>query len=127
MNAAALMAAPMELGIAGLGTFPPKGPPRVVWAGVTGEVEPLGKLVDALENGLAETVRVAPETRAYHPHLTLGRVRSSRGAERLARAIEEAGPVNVGGFTADELVLFMSELTREGPVHTPMAHAPFAK
>ena len=123
MTAAARSAQPMELSIEGLGAFPAGGPPRVVWAGVTGDVEPLAKLVAGLEEGIADAVGIAPEARAYHAHVTLGRVRSSRGADTLARAIAEAEPVDVGGFSADELVLFMSELTREGPVHTVMARS----
>lgn len=123
MTAAAQAARPVDLNIEGLGTFPPQGAPRVVWAGLTGETEPLTKLVASLEEALADAAGVAPESRPFHAHLTLGRVRSTRGADKLVRAIAEAGPVDLGGFSADELVLFMSELTREGPVHTPMARA----
>ena len=53
MSAAALAARPMELSISGLGTFPANGTPRVVWAGLAGETEPLTKLVASLEEGLA--------------------------------------------------------------------------
>jgi 2'-5' RNA ligase len=127
MTAAALSARPMELSIRGLGTFPPGGAPRVVWAGLEGDVEPLMKLVAGIEQGIADAVGIAPESRPFHPHLTLGRVRSTRGADRLRAAIEAAGPADVGAFTADELVLYMSELTREGPVHTVMARAKFGR
>ena len=127
MSAVAAAARPMELSIRGLGTFPPGGTPRVVWAGLTGDVEPLVTLVASLERGIADAVGIAPEARPFHPHLTVGRVRSARGADRLLKALASAGPADVGTFTADELVLFMSELTREGPVHTPMARAPLSR
>ena len=121
----AVTAVPMELGIAGVGSFPAEGTPRVVWAGIAGEIEPLKSLVTSLETGIADAVGVAPETRPYHAHLTLGRVRSVRGVDRLVRLMKEMPPPDLGTFTADELVLFMSELTREGPTHTPMARAKF--
>ncbi len=127
MSAVAQAARPMDLSLLGLGTFPADGTPRVVWAGLTGETEPLAKLVASLEEGLADAAGFAPEPRPFHPHLTLGRVRSARGADALVRAIAEAGVVDLGGFSADELVLFMSELTREGPLHTPMARARLGK
>jgi len=123
MSACALAARPLDLEVAGLGTFPPRGAPRVVWAGVRGDVEPLAKLVMGLEQAVADAVGIAPERRPYHAHLTLGRVRSTRGAARLVEAIASAGAVELGSFAADELVLFMSELTREGAVYTPMARA----
>ncbi len=126
MNAVAAQALPFELGISGLGTFPQDAPPRVLWAGIHGDIEPLNALVAGLEKEIADAVGIAPEVRPYHPHVTVGRVRSSRGGDRLDRLMkDEMSKEDLGTFSADELVLFMSELTREGPMHTPMARARF--
>jgi 2'-5' RNA ligase len=127
MSACALAAAPIELDVSGLGTFPESGPPRVVWAGVTGDVERLAKLVESVEQAIADAVGIAPERRPYHAHLTLGRCRSTRATERLTQAIDANRAASPGAFTADRLVLFMSELQRGGAVHTPMATAPLGK
>ena len=123
MTACALEARAMELEIAGLGTFPPAGAPRVVWVGVGRETEPLAHLVDALEQGIDRAVGIPPEHRPYHAHLTLGRVRSTRNAARLVEKMGQCGPVALGAFTADSLTLFMSELTRGGSVYTRLATA----
>jgi 2'-5' RNA ligase len=123
MKAAAAEAEPMDLSIEGLGAFPAEGAPRVLWAGLSGDIEPLKRLVADLEKAVADDVGIRPEVRPFHPHLTLGRVRSERNAERLMEAVRAAGPAEIGSFSADELVLFMSELTRKGPIYTPMARA----
>jgi len=125
MKSAALHTRPFELEVAGLGAFPAGGTPRVVWCGVRGELEPLAKLVEEIEQGVADEVGIRPEYRPYHPHLTLGRVKSARNADRLKAVMLECAPAEAGSFTADSLTLFMSELRRDGSVYTPMAQMRF--
>jgi 2'-5' RNA ligase len=125
MKSAAAHTKSFELEVAGLGTFPPTGSPRVVWAGVRGELEPLAELVEEIEQGVADAVGIRPEHRPFHPHLTLGRVKSTGNADRLKTAMLECGPAEAGSFTADGLTLFMSELRRDGSVYTPMAEMRF--
>jgi len=112
---------PFELEIAGLGFFPPKGPPRIIWAGIKGQIETLEKLVGEIDEGISREVGIRPESRRYHPHLTLGRVKSTRGAGRMAELMRESEAVEIGKFSARAVTLFMSELTAAGAVHTPMA------
>ena len=121
MKSAARHTRSFDLEVAGLGAFPPTGAPRVVWAGVRGELEPLDRLVEEIEQGVADAVGIPPEHRPYHPHLTLGRVKSAKNAERLRAAMLECGPAEAGSFSADGITLFMSQLDREGGVYTPMA------
>jgi RNA 2',3'-cyclic 3'-phosphodiesterase len=125
MKSAARHTSPFELEVAGLGTFPPTGAPRVVWAGVRGELEPLGHLVEEIEQGVADAVGVQPEHRPYHPHLTLGRVKSAKNAERLRAAMVDCGAAELGSFSAEGITLFMSQLDREGSVYTRMAEMKF--
>lgn len=114
-----------DLEVAGLGVFPPKGPPRVIWVGVRGDVETLGNVVENVERGLFEEVGIQPERRVFHPHLTLGRVKSTRNTDRLMRLMGECAPAEVGTFAAESVTLFMSELSSRGAVHTPMAEMKF--
>jgi len=125
MKSAVRHTGPFELEVAGLGTFPPTGTPRVVWCGVRGELEPLAKLVEEIEQGVADAVGIRPEHRPYHAHLTLGRVKSARNAERLKAAMLECEPAEAGSFTADGITLFMSQLRSEGSIYTPMAEMKF--
>jgi 2'-5' RNA ligase len=125
MKSAARHTRRFELEVAGLGVFPPTGTPRVVWSGVRGELEPLGKLVEEIEQGVADAAGIRPEHRPYHAHLTLGRVKSARNTDRLKAAMLECEPADAGSFTADGITLFMSELRRDGSVYTPMAEMKF--
>ena len=125
VRAASAATPPLGLEVAGLGTFPRKGPPRIIWAGVQGALEALGKLVEDIETGLADEVGIRPEHRVYHPHLTLGRVKSTRGVDRLVEAIRGCEPADLGAFTAEGITLFMSELSPGGAIHTPMATMAF--
>src|ERR1043166_7801774 len=61
----------MKLTYAGVGTFPDRGDPRVVWAGATGDLEKLAGLAAAVERA-AEQVGVPREGRPFVAHLTLG-------------------------------------------------------
>ena len=61
-----------------------------------------------------------PEDRPFSPHLTLGRVRSSRGKSALGQAMEKHKEVEVGNFRASEVFLFRSELQPSGAVYTKL-------
>ena len=111
---------PMTLRPAGVGRFPPKGLPRVVWVGVeetTGRLLALQKAVAKATGRFAEKV----EDRAYQAHLTLGRVRGPKNARPLTESLEamagEAGPA----FEAGEVTVFKSVLGSDGPTYTALA------
>jgi 2'-5' RNA ligase len=114
---------PLSLVYAGVGAFPDHGVPRVVWAGVTGEIGKLSGLAAAIERA-AEHVGVPREGRPFVAHVTLGRVRSGRNARGLQAAIEEQRQVPLGTSFVREIVLFRSTLTPEGPVYDARARIP---
>jgi 2'-5' RNA ligase len=102
---AAVAEVDVHLRLAGAGTFPAKGDPRVLWVGVDGDLEELaGLAAAAADAGRAAGVPV--ERRAYRPHVTVGRwAYSAHGDRRIAAALGNyAGP----HFTAGEVVLMRS-------------------
>jgi len=113
----------IHLNYAGMGSFPERGTPRVVWAGCTGDVDKLAGLAAAVERH-AETVGVPREGRPFVAHLTIGRVKSSRNVKRLQAAIENQAHVPLGKAEVAEFVLYQSTLTPEGPVYEPLAAFP---
>ncbi|MBL8749108.1 MAG: RNA 2',3'-cyclic phosphodiesterase [Planctomycetes bacterium] len=114
----------LSLSLSGLGHFPPRGEPRVVWAGVAGDVDAVAALHDRLETGV-ERLGVPREKRDFVPHVTLGRVRSSFGAFALVKQLGEVGKeLNGKPFVPTGLVLYRSELLPSGPIHTPMLRRP---
>jgi len=70
---------------------------------------PLALLAHDLEEAFLP-LRIDREGRAFHPHLTLGRLRGSQGLEELARGIEQERDFGVGELDFDEIVFIQSEL-----------------
>lgn len=120
---AAVAAAPLphlELHLTGLGHFPPRGEPRVLWAGLGGELAALAALHEHLA-GVGEPLGVPRDDRPFTPHVTLGRVKSPFGAMALIRKCEEVGAtLRPKPFRPVALSLYASELRPAGPVHTPL-------
>jgi 2'-5' RNA ligase len=85
--------APLRLRIAGAGTYPPRGAPRVMYAELTGDLAALQQLARAVRRA-ARSVGIPVERRPYAPHLTLGRWRPTDVAEpRHAEVLAgHAGP-----------------------------------
>lgn len=100
----------LRLRSGGLGTFPERGRPRVVWVGVQDEAGGLLRLHASLEGAL-EGAGLAREERPFSPHLTLGRVRP--GADPR-RALAQAPALAPRAFEVDELVLMESFLGPQG-------------
>jgi len=60
------------------------------------------------------------ERRPFHPHVTLGRVRGTRGLNALRRAVQEHEGFDAGEIPIDEVTLFESELGRGGARYTAL-------
>ena len=74
MHWPATSVAPFQINLYGLGTFPNEKRPRVVWAGIQGELDSLMELQEKLEKATGG-LGFARERRPFSPHLTLGRVK----------------------------------------------------
>ncbi len=108
--------------IRGLGGFPTPTRPRVVWAGVEDNGR-TAELAKPIERGM-EWLGFKPEERAFHPHITLGRVKTPR---RLANpdALKEIGfDLLVENLKATEITLFESRLSPKGAVYSAVSLAP---
>jgi 2'-5' RNA ligase len=110
------------LALAGLGTFPPGRPARVVWAGCTEGADRLVSLALQVEAALV-AAGFPREERSFSPHLTLGRVKDPRAGRTLASRLESAPPSDLGSLRVTEVVLMKSVLSPEGPAYTPLAVA----
>jgi 2'-5' RNA ligase len=134
VEAAAAIAAgavsPFALTIAGLGAFPNELSPRVLWAGLQDDagLTALHRLFDQVEVALAAQ-GFGREERRFSPHITLARARdTATPMERRAvgdRLAVVRGRISVSGrFEVRELIVMRSDLSRNGPVYTPLAIAP---
>jgi 2'-5' RNA ligase len=106
----------IALAASGLGAFPSLARARVVWAGITAGAPELARLAAAVDRAL-EPLGFTPEGRPFQSHLTIGRVRSPRGARALAAAVEAAAGEQLGSWRAEEVVLYESLLRSTGAVY----------
>ncbi len=95
------------------GSFAARGRPNTLWIGV----EPVAALT-ALHHKVDQALRragVAPDPRAFVPHVTLARLGRDTGSIGPFLAVRPAADFTVDGFT-----LFESTLTRAAAVYTPL-------
>src|SRR5262249_45155090 len=71
-----------ELGARGVGAFPTEVSARVLWVAVQDPSGALAKLAADIDLWMGE-LGFERETRAYAPHLTIGRVKEGKGADEL--------------------------------------------
>lgn len=127
LQAAASTYSPFTLTLDGLGCFPNTRRPRIVWTGVSGQMDILLKLHRELGERL-KPIGFTPETRPYAPHLTLGRVKDGlpqRLLSHLGQILEQTQPQvrHVAALDVAEISLIQSDLKPAGPVYTQLAAA----
>ena len=105
---------PFELTLKGVGHFPPRREPEVLWVGVA-KNERLVQLRNRIESALAR-IGLARETRKFAPHVAIARLRDAH-IERVARYLAENSLLRINGFPVTEFALFSSVLASEGALH----------
>jgi len=116
---------PMSLQAKGIGVFPGIRRPRVVWVGITGQLETLGRLQKKLDENLAG-IGFPKEKRPFKGHLTLGRIQKKIDPKAFIEALHRLGNFETETFTADRVVLYKSELKASGAVYTELMSARLA-
>ncbi|RLC09598.1 MAG: RNA 2',3'-cyclic phosphodiesterase [Deltaproteobacteria bacterium] len=113
---------PFTLKAKGIGVFPDFRRPRVIWLGITGDLEILHALQRDLESEL-KSHGFEKEKRPFKGHLTLGRIRNRLDRDKLSKALQELEDFETGSFRADSVVLFRSKLHPGGAVYSKIAEA----
>jgi 2'-5' RNA ligase len=104
------------LPIVGIGTFPAKGPPKIIWIGV-GHGHPHLFQIHKRVQEAALGAGLEPELRPFHPHITVARCRDvSPGAVR--KFLKTNIDLDLGLSRVDAVHLYSSKLTLAGPIHT---------
>ena len=114
-----------HLQLAGLGAFPNLRRPRVLWAGLAGEVAPAQQLQLRLEREL-EAAGFPREEKPWKPHLTLARLKSVENPRAFTAGVE-AYRLPELPFEVDRVLLFRSELHPSGARYTELAAAALAR
>ena len=111
---------PLNLKIEKMGVFPDARKPRVLWCGVTGDVENLSALQKKLDGDFAD-IGFPAEDRSFKAHLTLARIKDPRELTEISESLKKYDSFNAGEFVADKLFLFQSKLSPQGAVYTKLA------
>lgn len=106
-----------SLRLRGIGTFPPRGRPNVLWVGIEAP-KTLLALHQAIGDAL-KTTGFTPESRPYSPHLTLARFKEIKPeAKSLATYLEKFASFETGSFPIEHFSLYQSELLQSGAAYT---------
>jgi RNA 2',3'-cyclic 3'-phosphodiesterase len=104
------------LPITGIGTFPQKSPPKIIWIGV-GKAHPHLFQIHKRVQEAALAVGIEPELRPWHPHITIARCRDV-SAQSLRKFLQSNVELDAGMVRVDAFHLYSSKLTPAGPIHT---------
>ena len=118
---AGILSKSFYLTLKGVGHFPVRGEPEVLWAGVA-DNENLARLRNKIETLLIRR-GLEPETRKFHPHVTLARIQDSRapwiGQYLVDNSLFAMHEIPVQGFN-----LYSSRLTPGGAIHQLESYYP---
>jgi 2'-5' RNA ligase len=120
--------------VGGLGVFPDLRMPRVLWVGLSetmagelGHQPGLVSLVEEVEKAM-ERLGVPRETRQFHPHLTLARLKER--TREVGRSLSASGLLTrasaMGTLPVHAIVLMKSELRPSGAVYAKLWEVPLA-
>ena len=116
---------PMQLTVEGVGYFGSSRSPRVIWAGLKGELDALAAMQADIADGV-KNAGVFADSKPFNPHVTIARVRNARNPEALLSALEKYGNSLFGRMTVDRIMLVKSDLAAEGAIYTILHESPLS-
>jgi 2'-5' RNA ligase len=121
-----ITASPIDLVADRIECFPPRGPIRVVAAGMTGAIKALAHIHASIEQR-CHFLGFERESRSYSPHVTLARAKRPLKPTARELAAQTTAPLWPGpNFIVNEIVLMQSRLKPQGAEYTIAARFPFS-
>jgi len=128
---AAARSRPFLLQLAGIGAFPNRRAPNIIWIGIATGATELQSLWMVLNRSLLEAGFEKPDTQHFTGHLTVARVRAPRRTTTLALRQLLAPSANAtpvfGEFGVSHLTAMSSRLTPGGSIYTPLLRQPLSE
>jgi len=121
LNDACRTCVPTMLEARCIGSFGSPRSPRVLWVGVAPDACLM--TLQARVRDAIEQAGYPLESRPYHPHITLGRVKHSRGLGAVRTIMEARRDEVFGQWPLREVLLMQSRLDSGGAVYAPLHHA----
>lgn len=103
-----------DIRLSGVGAFPGRESPKVLWAGV----EPEPRLMELRRDveSAATAVGLEPDEREYIPHVTLGRRKNGNDGE-IRAYLDRHEDWKAKKIPVSRFLLYTSRLTRDGAIH----------
>jgi 2'-5' RNA ligase len=111
----------MQMALRGVGCFPPRGEPRVLWVGLASK-ESVITLRNKVEKKLAD-IGIAREKKKFAPHFTIARLKAAP-IQRVQQFLAGNNLLQSSTFTIDSFHLYKSQLTTKGAIHTQLQSYP---
>ena len=118
--------ADFEVDVKGVKVVPPSGPPHMIWACVEDATGNLTGLQQSLADELSG-MGLREENHAYKPHITIARIKYIRDVGTLREAASGLAERDFGVQHVEQVVVYSSQLTREGPVYAPISRSRLAE
>ncbi|MGE5390487.1 MAG: RNA 2',3'-cyclic phosphodiesterase [Deltaproteobacteria bacterium] len=114
LQMAAEASPPFDLFFSGLGFFPHRNRPRVIWLGAKGEIAKADFLGERIDTYLQEIGFDEEKKRSFH--LTLGRIRSEKNQSQLLQQVGRMNDISpTMPVQINEFYLMESQLFSGGP------------
>jgi 2'-5' RNA ligase len=108
-----------KMQLSGCGVFPTRGKPNVLWIGINDPTNNLQRLHQSFEDEFAR-LGFHRDERAFHPHLTIARIRNPKHARSLGD-VHQRTDFGALSVEAVEVCLIRSELSSAGSRYTVVA------
>jgi RNA 2',3'-cyclic 3'-phosphodiesterase len=119
MDTVAPEIAAFRLTVSGVELFPSPKNPKVIAVNLGADVAALKNLQAKLAEACASEGFVIEE-RAFRPHITLARIKSSRGVAGLRDLVRNHSSFHAGTCSVEHMTLYQSHLRREGAEYTTL-------
>jgi len=111
-----------DLALKGVGYFPPRGPAKILWAGI--EDAPLLLHLRGQVAATLEAIGLEPERRKFAAHITLARLTRGPAAARVGEFLATHALLRTEPFPITQFHLYSSRLRPGGALHRIEASYP---
>ncbi len=122
MDALAKTVPAFPVGLDNIGAFPDIDKPQIIWIGLSQGNQELRNLSHLVQSQLVQ-LDFPKETRPFHPHITIGRIRTNRGAKALSQVLKTT-PITSQTNESRNITLFESTLSSHGPRYSVIHRSP---
>lgn len=111
-----------DVSFRGCGAFPNNRDPHIIWVGLVGfgNLQTIFKKIEPPMSALG----FKADDRVFHPHLTIGRVKSPKGIRSMTYDMANYKTADFGSSKVRAIALMKSELTPKGPIYTRLFEVP---